>query len=43
MKNIIITSGPTNEKIDAVMKITNMSTKMLISFTWALTYIRWKE
>ena len=29
MKNIIITSGPTNEKIDAVMKITNMSTGAL--------------
>lgn len=28
-KNIIITSGPTNEKIDAVMKITNMSTGAL--------------
>ena len=29
MKNIIITSGPTNERIDAVMKITNMSTGAL--------------
>lgn len=28
-KNIIITSGPTNERIDAVMKITNMSTGAL--------------
>ena len=28
-KNIIITSGPTNEQIDAVMKITNMSTGTL--------------
>ena len=28
-KNIIITAGPTNEKIDAVMKITNMSTGAL--------------
>ncbi len=29
MKNIIITAGPTNEKIDSVMKITNMSTGSL--------------
>ena len=28
-KNIIVTSGPTNERIDAVMKITNMSTGAL--------------
>lgn len=28
-KKIIVTSGPTNEKIDAVMKITNMSTGAL--------------
>lgn len=28
-KNIIITSGPTNERIDAVMKITSMSTGAL--------------
>jgi len=28
-KNIIITAGPTNEKIDSVMKITNMSTGAL--------------
>ncbi len=28
-KNIIITAGPTNEKIDAVMKITNMGTGSL--------------
>ena len=28
-KNIIITAGPTNEPIDAVMKITNMSTGAL--------------
>ena len=28
-KNIIITAGPTNERIDAVMKITNMSTGAL--------------
>ena len=28
-KTIIVTSGPTNEKIDDVMKITNMSTGML--------------
>lgn len=29
MKKIIITAGPTNERIDAVMKITNMSTGAL--------------
>lgn len=29
MKNIIIDAGPTNERIDAVMKITNMSTGAL--------------
>lgn len=29
MKNIIITAGPTNERIDSVMKITNMSTGAL--------------
>lgn len=29
MKKIIITSGPTNERLDAVMKITNMSTGTL--------------
>jgi len=28
-KNIIITAGPTNERIDSVMKITNMSTGAL--------------
>ena len=28
-KNIIIDAGPTNERIDAVMKITNMSTGRL--------------
>ena len=28
-KNIIVTSGPTNERVDAVMKITNMSTGAL--------------
>ena len=28
-KNIIITAGPTNERLDAVMKITNMSTGSL--------------
>lgn len=28
-KNIVITAGPTNERIDAVMKITNMSTGAL--------------
>ena len=29
MKNILITAGPTNEYIDEVMKITNMSTGRL--------------
>ena len=29
MKNVIITAGPTNERIDSVMKITNMSTGAL--------------
>ncbi len=29
MKNIIITAGPTNERIDSVMKITNMATGRL--------------
>ena len=29
MKNILITGGPTNEYIDEVMKITNMSTGSL--------------
>ena len=28
-KNVIITAGPTNERIDSVMKITNMSTGAL--------------
>ena len=28
-KSIIVTSGPTNERIDSVMKITNMSTGAL--------------
>ena len=28
-KKIIITAGPTNERIDSVMKITNMSTGAL--------------
>ena len=38
-KRIIITSGPTNEQIDAVMKITNMSTGALGS-TIAETFLR---
>lgn len=42
MKNIIITAGPTNEKIDSVMKITNMSTGSLGS-TIADTLISDKE
>ena len=29
MKNVLITGGPTNEYIDEVMKITNMSTGSL--------------
>ena len=28
-QNVIITAGPTNERIDSVMKITNMSTGAL--------------
>ena len=28
-KKIIVTAGPTNERIDSVMKITNMSTGAL--------------
>jgi len=38
-KKIIITSGPTNEQIDAVMKITNMSTGALGSVI-AETFLR---
>lgn len=38
-KRIIITSGPTNEQIDAVMKITNMSTGALGSVI-AETFLR---
>lgn len=38
-KKIIITAGPTNEKIDAVMKITNMSTGSLGSLV-ADTFLR---
>lgn len=38
-KKIIITSGPTNERIDAVMKITNMSTGSLGSLI-AETFLR---
>lgn len=38
-KKIIITSGPTNEQIDAVMKITNMSTGALGSII-AETFLR---
>ena len=29
-KRIIITSGPTNEQIDAVMKITNIDRKSVV-------------
>lgn len=42
MKNIIITAGPTNEKIDSVMKITNMSTGSLGSAI-ADTFIQDKD
>ncbi len=42
MKNIIITAGPTNERIDAVMKITNMSTGSLGS-TIADTFLKDKN
>ena len=38
-KRIIVTSGPTNEQIDAVMKITNMSTGALGSII-AETFLR---
>lgn len=41
-KKIIITSGPTNERIDAVMKITNMSTGALGS-VFAETFLEEKE
>lgn len=41
-KNIIITSGPTNERIDSVMKITNMSTGALGS-VFAETLLEDKE
>lgn len=41
-KNIIITSGPTNERIDSVMKITNMSTGAL-GCTIAKTFIEDRE
>lgn len=41
-KNIIITAGPTNEAIDAVMKITNMSTGALGSIV-ADTLIQEKD
>lgn len=41
-KNIIITAGPTNEAIDAVMKITNMSTGALGSIV-ADTLIKEKD
>ena len=40
-KNIIITSGPTNEQIDAVMKITNMSTGALGSVIAETFYHGW--
>ena len=41
-KKIIITSGPTNEQIDAVMKITNMSTGSLGSMI-AETFLKERE
>ncbi len=41
-KNIIITAGPTNERIDAVMKITTMGTGSLGSII-ADTFLEDKE
>lgn len=41
-KKIIITSGPTNERIDSVMKITNMSTGAL-GCVFAETFLEDKE
>lgn len=41
-KNIVITAGPTNERIDAVMKITNMSTGALGSII-AETFLKDEE
>lgn len=41
-KKIIITSGPTNERIDSVMKITNMSTGAL-GCVFAKTFLEDKE
>lgn len=41
-KNIIITAGPTNERIDSVMKITNMSTGAM-GCSVAETFIEDKE
>lgn len=41
-KKIIITSGPTNERIDSVMKITNMSTGAL-GCVFAETFLEEKE
>ena len=38
MKKIIITGGPTNEPIDEVMKITNMSTGSLSTKLGALFF-----
>ncbi len=42
-KNIIITAGPTNEAIDAVMKITNMSTGALGSIVADTLIKKYKE
>lgn len=41
-KNIVITSGPTDERLDAVMKITNMSTGKL-GATIANTFLEQEE
>ncbi|MBR1884046.1 MAG: phosphopantothenate--cysteine ligase [Clostridia bacterium] len=41
-KNIVITAGPTNERIDSVMKITNMSTGAL-GCVFAETFLENKE
>ncbi len=42
MKNIIITAGPTNERIDSVMKITNMSTGAL-GLSIANDFLKYEE
>ena len=41
-KKIIITSGPTNERVDSVMKITNMSTGAL-GCVFAETFLEDKD